>query len=140
MILSLTILRVCVFFVLLNHSIPLSVLNKIYFCFWGAQAVPIFLLIQVFHAYRICLFIFKYTYYFTSTWLQKAFCLLGRYTYEIYLAQMIVFAFLRYDILGVIDNEVLKIGCYMTITISISIFPVLLFKKYQCVLLKKERA
>lgn len=40
----------CIFFVVLTHCLPK--LNYILFSLWGAQAVPLFLLIQTFHAYK----------------------------------------------------------------------------------------
>lgn len=41
---------VSILFVVLAHCLPLQ--NYILFSLWGAQAVPLFLLIQVFHAYK----------------------------------------------------------------------------------------
>lgn len=37
---------------LLQHSIPEQLLDKMLFCLWGNQAVPIFFIIQSFHAYK----------------------------------------------------------------------------------------
>lgn len=46
---------VCILFVVLTHNLPDQ--NGILFSFWGSQAVPCFLLIQSFHAYKkgICM-------------------------------------------------------------------------------------
>ena len=41
---------VCILFVVLTHCLPKQ--EYILFSLWGAQAVPLFLLIQVFHAYK----------------------------------------------------------------------------------------
>lgn len=41
---------VCILFVVLAHCLPLQ--DNILFSLWGAQAVPLFILIQVFHAYK----------------------------------------------------------------------------------------
>ena len=43
---------VCIIFVLLNHCFPVKLQNLTFFAFWGGQAIPIFILIQVFHAYK----------------------------------------------------------------------------------------
>ena len=42
----------CIFFVVLTHCIPKLVQDWSLFCLWGGMAVPIFLIIQVFHAYK----------------------------------------------------------------------------------------
>ena len=42
----------CILFVILNHCMPVSIMDKTAFFFWGVSAVPIFLIIQVFHAYK----------------------------------------------------------------------------------------
>lgn len=41
---------ISIFFVILTHCLPK--LDYMLFSLWGAQAVPLFLLIQVFHAYK----------------------------------------------------------------------------------------
>lgn len=41
---------ICIFFVILAHNFPYQ--NETLFSLWGAQAVPCFLLIQVFHVYK----------------------------------------------------------------------------------------
>lgn len=41
---------ICILFVILTHNLPYQ--DEILFPFWGAQAVPCFLLLQVFHAYK----------------------------------------------------------------------------------------
>lgn len=41
---------VSIFFVVLAHCLPMQ--NCLLFSLWGAQAVPLFLLIQTFHAYK----------------------------------------------------------------------------------------
>lgn len=41
---------ICILFVVLTHCLPLQ--DNILFSLWGDQAVPLFLLIQVFHAYK----------------------------------------------------------------------------------------
>lgn len=41
---------ICILFVVLTHCLPLQ--DNILFSLWGAQAVPLFILIQVFHAYK----------------------------------------------------------------------------------------
>ncbi|WP_371874055.1 acyltransferase family protein [Prevotella sp. E15-22] len=43
---------ICIFFVILNHCLPSEFTNKTFFCIWGSTAVPIFLIIQVFHTYK----------------------------------------------------------------------------------------
>ena len=43
---------VSILWVLLTHCIPYDVQDKILFCLWGAQAVPLFIIIQVFHSYK----------------------------------------------------------------------------------------
>ena len=43
---------ICIFFVILNHCLPSEFTNKTLFCIWGSTAVPIFLIIQVFHTYK----------------------------------------------------------------------------------------
>jgi peptidoglycan/LPS O-acetylase OafA/YrhL len=42
----------CILMVVVNHAFPRFLLNATLFSGWGKQAVPIFLLIQVFHAYK----------------------------------------------------------------------------------------
>ena len=42
----------CIFFVVLTHCIPIQVHDWSLFCLWGDMAVPLFLIIQVFHAYK----------------------------------------------------------------------------------------
>ena len=42
----------CIIFVIINHCMPESIMSKTGFLFWGVPAVPIFLIIQVFHAYK----------------------------------------------------------------------------------------
>lgn len=41
---------VCIFFVILTHCLPWQ--EYMLFSLWGAQAVPLFLLIQTFHVYK----------------------------------------------------------------------------------------
>lgn len=41
-----------ILFVVLNHCLPSEFTEKTLFCIWGSTAVPLFLLIQVFHAYK----------------------------------------------------------------------------------------
>ena len=43
---------ICIFFVILNHCLPSEITAKTLFCLWGSTAVPLFLIIQVFHAYK----------------------------------------------------------------------------------------
>ncbi len=43
---------ICIVCVVINHCMPIALINYSGFYFWGASAVPIFLLIQVFHAYK----------------------------------------------------------------------------------------
>lgn len=42
----------CILFVVIQHSIPTALHHYTMFALWGRLAVPIFLLIQVFHAYK----------------------------------------------------------------------------------------
>ena len=42
----------CIIFVILNHCMPSSLQHNTLFSLWGGNAVPIFLLIQVFHSYK----------------------------------------------------------------------------------------
>lgn len=42
----------CILFVLLQHCLPETILDKFLFCFWGNQAVPLFLILQAFHAFK----------------------------------------------------------------------------------------
>ena len=43
---------VCIIFVIINHCMPETIMDYSGFLFWGVSAVPIFLIIQVFHAYK----------------------------------------------------------------------------------------
>lgn len=43
---------ICIIFVIINHCMPESTMDDTGFFFWGVSAVPIFLIIQVFHAYK----------------------------------------------------------------------------------------
>lgn len=43
---------ICIIFVIINHCMPEIIIEKTGFYFWGVSAVPIFLIIQVFHAYK----------------------------------------------------------------------------------------
>ena len=43
---------VCIIFVIVNHCMPEKIMEYSGFIFWGVSAVPIFLIIQVFHAYK----------------------------------------------------------------------------------------
>ena len=43
---------VCIIFVIINHCMPEKIMEYSGFMFWGVSAVPIFLIIQVFHAYK----------------------------------------------------------------------------------------
>lgn len=43
---------VAILFVCINHSLPLYLKQLLLFDLWGGQAVPLFLLIQVFHYYK----------------------------------------------------------------------------------------
>lgn len=52
--------------VILNHSISLQTHDKLLFCVWGEIAVPMFLLIQVFHSYKHGTK--KYLFSFKKTW------------------------------------------------------------------------
>lgn len=42
----------CIIFVIINHCMPKEIMASTAFFFWGVSAVPIFLIIQVFHAYK----------------------------------------------------------------------------------------
>lgn len=42
----------CIIFVIINHCMPEDIMASTAFFFWGVSAVPIFLIIQVFHAYK----------------------------------------------------------------------------------------
>lgn len=43
---------ICILFVIINHCIGESIHKSIYYCLWGDMAVPLFLIIQTFHAYK----------------------------------------------------------------------------------------
>lgn len=43
---------ICIIFVITNHCMPEIIMDYSGFMFWGVSAVPIFLIIQVFHAYK----------------------------------------------------------------------------------------
>ena len=43
---------VCILLVVINHCIDHSFSQKVLFWLWGYPAVPLFLLIQVFHSYK----------------------------------------------------------------------------------------
>lgn len=43
---------ICIIFVIINHCMPENIMETTGFFFWGVSAVPIFLIIQVFHAYK----------------------------------------------------------------------------------------
>lgn len=42
----------CIIAVVFTHALPSTIKDASLFCIWGEMAVPIFLLIQVFHAYK----------------------------------------------------------------------------------------
>ena len=52
----------CIIFVIINHCMPEELMGKTGFFFWGVSAVPIFLIIQVFHAYKKGVIISKLNY------------------------------------------------------------------------------
>ena len=95
----------CVICVILQHNLPHQILDAVFFHFTGAMAVPIFLLIQVFHATRFFnseKFSFE-SYYSLSKLLKRVvlpfllllfaqllvFSLTGNFTYEL-LKSMII--------------------------------------------------
>lgn len=43
---------ICIIFVIINHCMPENLMASTAFFFWGVSAVPIFLIIQIFHAYK----------------------------------------------------------------------------------------
>ena len=43
---------ICIILIILNHCIPSELRYQIYFPLWGSPAVPVFLIIQVFHFYK----------------------------------------------------------------------------------------
>ena len=43
---------ICIILIILNHGIPSELRSQIFFPLWGSPAVPIFLIIQVFHFYK----------------------------------------------------------------------------------------
>lgn len=43
---------ICIIFVIINHCMPENIMANTGFFFWGVSAVPIFIIIQVFHAYK----------------------------------------------------------------------------------------
>lgn len=43
---------ICIFFVILTHCLPSHTRHLVLFSLWGLPAVPIFLIIQVFHTYK----------------------------------------------------------------------------------------
>lgn len=43
---------VCILFVVLNHCLPPAFMDSTLFCLWGSTAVPLFLVLQVFHAFK----------------------------------------------------------------------------------------
>lgn len=43
---------ISIIFVILNHCIGESLHSKSFYCLWGDSAVPLFLIIQTFHAYK----------------------------------------------------------------------------------------
>ena len=43
---------ICILFVVLNHCLPTEYTNKTLFCLWGSIAVPLFLILQVFHSLK----------------------------------------------------------------------------------------
>lgn len=43
---------ICILFVVLNHCLPSGFTDRTLFCIWGSTAVPIFLMLQVFHAFK----------------------------------------------------------------------------------------
>ena len=42
----------CIIAVVFTHALPSAIKDASLFCLWGGMAVPIFLLVQVFHAYK----------------------------------------------------------------------------------------
>lgn len=43
---------ICIILIILNHCIPSELRSQFFFPLWGSPAVPIFLIIQVFHFYK----------------------------------------------------------------------------------------
>ena len=43
---------ICIILIILNHCIPSELRSQIFFPLWGSPAVPVFLIIQVFHFYK----------------------------------------------------------------------------------------
>lgn len=43
---------ICILFVVLNHCLPSKWMDNSLFCIWGSTAVPLFLILQVFHAFK----------------------------------------------------------------------------------------
>ena len=52
----------CIVFVILDHSFPSKIDYYTLFAVWGKSAVPLFLLIQVFHAYKKGLYGVKFNF------------------------------------------------------------------------------
>ena len=42
----------CIIAVVLNHALPTTIKDISFWCLWGDMAVPIFLMIQIFHTYK----------------------------------------------------------------------------------------
>lgn len=90
------------------------------FCHWICYFYPAYLL--VFLLYKLCNNIGGRLKFFLYE--------LGKYSYEIYLLQMIVFTFFPpANSLNFIPNEKVAIVCRILSTIFLSIYPVLLYKK-----------
>lgn len=94
---------VSILFVVLTHCLPYQ--DYILFSFWGAQAVPLFLLIQVFHNYKKQLDKNQHPYNFNKLWkrILRPFILLLA-------LQIVLQAFLSGDLLDTIKNAIISGG------------------------------
>lgn len=78
------------------------------------------------------LYILRVSYHLAPAKLLKLVKCMGTYSYEIFLSQMFVFAFLRPDYLSFLKNWHINIGLiYISLTIILSIFPILIYKGYK---------
>lgn len=93
-------------------------------CHWPAYFYPAYLFILILHIY----------YKYLRPKLNHLLCMMGRYSYEIFLCQMFVFTFLpSAQRLAVVGNIYLTTILRVMLAVILCIVPVLLYKRYWAV-------
>ena len=88
--------------------------------------------ISYFYVDYLFMFLLRFCYNFINETLKSFICLMGRYSYDIFLLQMFVFTFFPSErLLEIVGNKYVSLVLIVIFTVSLSILPVILWKRWK---------